>query len=565
MKSLNFLSRSLIVLFILFGNSLFAASEPILWSVMKIKNYEYDNVSQSFIFQSYGSAIAIASGKILTNAHVILDSVGNTPTGYYEVCISQVVEKSPICRDTAKLITYDPIADLALLELDHIKTLTPLILTTSHKPILGSEVIIYWYPNIGGDTITRTQGKIAGYSAGMYKIDGTIDHGDSWGGAFDSSGSLIGIPTAVSSDNWVIGYMIDQKRIYKFLQKKTENYELFNNNRSETFLRFIQVNEKYNTSHTNFPFFWWKLNLPKNTPFRLVTNISDPDKPIITLNFRDTYDRVNIYFQCTNDGSSILGWIARSQWLEKEFLDYSDWKSTGQFEWKNDEYFVVYDQKIVPDDIRFRDVIYYTKHDNCYAEVFYFSKKLDAKIVKKAHEFLQNGMLWKQQYLLPNTHVNPYFTVNSVDTHTRVVESFDIQWKRLVNLAFDIGNGRWINSDIVQEKYATYADFFRGTLNLDTYSQPDDWFQFVNLIQKNVKHTSFEIVQSLNQKKFILLMNKNLDTKKTRILVYYPYRINVNTYAVWFWDFTVNDSLDSDFWYLRKFFSSLILPGVSPF
>lgn len=60
---------------------------------------------------------------------------------------------------------------------------------------------MYGYPGIGGETITRTDGKIAGYEQLMYKIDGSIDHGNSGGGAFNNSGELIGMPTAVASDN----------------------------------------------------------------------------------------------------------------------------------------------------------------------------------------------------------------------------------------------------------------------------------------------------------------------------------------------------------------------------
>ncbi len=41
-----------------------------------------------------------------------------------------------------------------------------------------------------------------------YKFDGTIDHGNSGGGAFGSDGKLIGIPYAVKSDNGMIGYII---------------------------------------------------------------------------------------------------------------------------------------------------------------------------------------------------------------------------------------------------------------------------------------------------------------------------------------------------------------------
>jgi len=140
----------------------------------------------------------------------------------------------------------------------------------------------------------------------MYKIDGTIDHGDSGGGAFNHSGILIGMPTAVASDNGVIGYMIDRTRIYKFLQKRTENYELFREKRKSEFLQLIRKNQQYTSSDTRFIFSGGTIQFPKNSPFRLISSAVDPIKGLTIFNFRDTYDRVNVYFQCTRDGSSIL-------------------------------------------------------------------------------------------------------------------------------------------------------------------------------------------------------------------------------------------------------------------
>ena len=113
------------------------------------------NDNGSFVFSSYGSAIAITTSRILTNAHVVLDNEGN-PTGRYEICVSRSFESVPFCNNVARLIAYDVVADLALLELVHDTTLVPFSL--SHKKIaIGSYVSMYGYPGIGGETITRTE------------------------------------------------------------------------------------------------------------------------------------------------------------------------------------------------------------------------------------------------------------------------------------------------------------------------------------------------------------------------------------------------------------------------
>lgn len=129
----------------------------------------------------YGSAVVIAKNRIITNAHVILDSDGEKPTGLYEVCISNSYQTVPKCDRTAHLLAYDPVADLALLEPSVDFSSVPVDLNSNiQKPIsIGQTVVIYGYPTIGGETITRTEGKIAGYQNPVYKIDASIDHGNS--------------------------------------------------------------------------------------------------------------------------------------------------------------------------------------------------------------------------------------------------------------------------------------------------------------------------------------------------------------------------------------------------
>lgn len=74
----------------------------------------------------------------------------------------------------------------------------------------------------------------------MYKIDATIDHGNSGGAALDTTGRLIGMPTAVASDNGVIGYMIPSGVIQDFLAGKTDNYTIYNNKSAPDFAQYAK-------------------------------------------------------------------------------------------------------------------------------------------------------------------------------------------------------------------------------------------------------------------------------------------------------------------------------------
>jgi S1-C subfamily serine protease len=125
-----------------------------LQSVLKIKTYQKRS-DGSYVFMSYGSAVAISSSRILTNAHVVSDADQN-PTGYYEVCISTDFHIAPRCISSARLIALDSITDLALLEFDPINILAPVVFAQGY-PNIGDTVSTYGYPQIGGDTITRTE------------------------------------------------------------------------------------------------------------------------------------------------------------------------------------------------------------------------------------------------------------------------------------------------------------------------------------------------------------------------------------------------------------------------
>ena len=63
------------VSFFIFANIVHGNETSIIQNIIKIKTYISTPYSP-FVFTSYGSAIAISPSRILTNAHVILDSTG---------------------------------------------------------------------------------------------------------------------------------------------------------------------------------------------------------------------------------------------------------------------------------------------------------------------------------------------------------------------------------------------------------------------------------------------------------------------------------------------------------
>jgi|GEM_PF-2487695 len=226
----------------LFSTTVSAAGDDITYkSIFKLKAYTRDVISGNYSFSHYGSAVLVDANHIVTNAHVILDADGVAPTGYYEVCKSENTKKVPTCFSTAKLVSYDTITDLAVLELpSSIKDISPVTLTDTKDASVASSVVVYGYPAIGGYTITRTEGKIGGSDGDKYKFDGTIDHGNSGGGAFDANGKLMGIPYAVKSDNGMIGYIIPASLVKKFLLGKTDNIQTYTEKTESNFVSYIK-------------------------------------------------------------------------------------------------------------------------------------------------------------------------------------------------------------------------------------------------------------------------------------------------------------------------------------
>lgn len=150
------------------------------------------------------------SGLILTNYHVVNE------TGEWNklaVLITTRSDSPPEPAYLAEIAAKSPRLDLAVLRIVSDLKGRPIDPGSLGLPVVelgdagtlevGDELNIFGYPTIGGQTITYTQGRVAGFSIeegvdyqrAWIKTDATISGGNSGGTAVDEDGRLVGIPT----------------------------------------------------------------------------------------------------------------------------------------------------------------------------------------------------------------------------------------------------------------------------------------------------------------------------------------------------------------------------------
>jgi S1-C subfamily serine protease len=166
------------------------------------------------------------SGRILTNAHVALDSSQTEPLW---VLVHRTVDSRSLPQPAffARAVLYSPawgarqsfgqtFLDLAVLEpartLDGAPiqpgevTMRPLPMAPDEGTVsIGDELRNIGYPGIGGDLITITEGSVSGFepdndvrdlgNAGWIKTDATLGGGISGGTSINEDGMQIGVPT----------------------------------------------------------------------------------------------------------------------------------------------------------------------------------------------------------------------------------------------------------------------------------------------------------------------------------------------------------------------------------
>lgn len=199
-----------------------------------VKIYTYIDDREFFLFpNSFGSGIIIdPRGIILTNYHVVGD-VDNPRPEAYRICLTYSMEREPFCDYVAKLIAADVQNDVALLrfipqsDFSNENTFPYLPLDYTSAAIIGDSVRALGYPDIGGQTITVSQGKIIGKETmsdrAWLKTDAVVSLGSSGGALLNDQGKVIGLTTALKSDLNALGYVMDMYQFQYWIDGSTEH------------------------------------------------------------------------------------------------------------------------------------------------------------------------------------------------------------------------------------------------------------------------------------------------------------------------------------------------------
>lgn len=570
------MKRFLFTLFLIFPyHFLFAIDETaMMQSVLKLKVYERESISGNYTFISWGSAVVIDEKKILTNAHVILDSENKDPTGYYEVCRFDKNKTEPVCFTTAKLISYDAVDDLAILEMAK-PTNTKKLQFSEKKLDIGSSMIVYWYPAIGGTNITRTEWKVWGKEGERYKFDGTIDHGNSWWWAFDSEGRLVGMPNTVSSDNWVIGYIIPISKIRNFLDGKSYSRENFASPKTTEFIRYISDIQGLFSSPNNLKTPFLEMKSMEKAGFILRSAAASLDWKTFDYRWSDKNKRVTFFIQCTRDG-----WIKSAIEMVPEDIDNKDVNRAYYYTW----YFLdknLYILQAIPnkesagEKIIDTTLLYKNAPTCSVGIVANDGLKKDKKLYEKAIE-IGKTVKFLKPLTLSSSFSSSFFEVDNISSGVLVYEWPSSQFGDMTTwIKFQLWKDYTTSSFTEINKYESLDDYMNMWYSEENYYKGNDYsFQSFYERYRTVGDPSILeefIIESKNKKQMILsVINRAYksnvpDKEDIRVLIFYPFTDKEWKLRSYTWRF---DIASKDYTYVqqvRRFFESLSLPGEKVF
>jgi hypothetical protein len=549
---------------------------------MKIKTYERSSIDGNYTLSHYGSAVLIDDKRIVTNAHVVLDTDGNKPTGYYEICRSEPSKKIPICFTTAKLISYDKVVDLAILELSSpAKNIKPVTLSPTKNLSIATNVIVYGYPAIGGLSITRTEGKIWGFDKENYKFDGTIDHGNSGGGAFDADGKLVGIPYAVSSDNGVIGYIIPNAVLQDFLAKKTDNIEMFTTKIESTFATYAKSLQSLYAKPNLIKTKYVEIKDAEKNGFLLKNTTASIDGSIFTYKYVDKNDRVFFAIWCSKDAQSTwtdsIEYAKRTIEIERLNKDSAIY-STGTLDSNKNLYIVdVTDKKDNKWERWGAKVVYYKDAPMCAAIILATDFQKKDKVSFDKALAIAKKVKFSQALKYTSTYSSPFYSLSSVPKNfvlsdvAPFIRGTDIIPQ--INFVSDVSQEQVI-SDFELVKFDDvwgYMEYASSTS--DSYSDPAYSFQqfFDTYKTTGYANVSDVIVTAKNNKKLIMTSSDYSDTKvfpakyEKYVTFFYPFVTTTGEYRGYRIRFILNNNNESDIYAIRQLIESIEFPGTSPF
>ncbi len=507
------------------ASSIHAAGIP---SVLKIKTYEYDDVEKTFTEIAEWSAVYLVNKQIITNAHVIEWSEDTTPTGYYEVCFSSDFKKDPACFDTAKLVKYDTNADLAILELSaNPNWLEPI--TPGTTPIqIGDTVTAYGYPGIGGNTITRTEWKIAGYEDGSYKIDATIDHGSSWGGAFNSKWEWVGIPRTIVSDNGLIGYVIPMSRISAFRNGKLDTTVKYKDT-SLSFFRKNQLEAEKMLKRQRVSDDVLQINNIRKNGFVLVSEVKDTEGSMAIYNFSSSNKHVNITITCWKTaGTSTLQSIMQ----DITSVDGSQTRSYASWTTKQgSEIFIVRDEVNKETSAGKKPVMltyfYPWISPACVTLITGLHASKDQSVLNQAEKFIKNEVTFKTQggrmanRFVVDTTNTPYMLFSEMSSIWGVDHTFFVKSPTT--------NAPWIStSGVYDKKYGDMQELFSEGSDT-TYTGKDfSWSTFFHEYSSNSADAETKVAEVTlpDGKKWVITSYQSSDNSYWGISLFVPYKDN---------------------------------------
>jgi S1-C subfamily serine protease len=167
---------------------------------------------------SGSGSIVSADGLILTNAHVVSGAAGASSglAPLIEVRLTLRPDQAARPSYLARVTHLDLRLDLAALQIVadasgqpvRLRNLPAMQVGDSDDLTLGDDLAVLGYPQVGGETITYTAGRVSGFvgenlrGAGraFIKTDAKFSSGSSGGSALDEAGHLVAIPTAIAFD-----------------------------------------------------------------------------------------------------------------------------------------------------------------------------------------------------------------------------------------------------------------------------------------------------------------------------------------------------------------------------
>ena len=427
-------------------------------------------------------------------------------------------------------------------------------------------MIVYGYPSIGGSNITRTEGKIGWMEWEKYKFDGTIDHGNSGGGAFDSNGKLIGMPYAVSSDNGVIGYIISSATISKFLSWKSYNKEKYT---SPKLTEFVKYTKEIESAYKNV-----------NSIKTKYVDIKNMGKAGFLFDYRfiDKNERVAVLIGCSKDSSWGKSTIQINEWE----LDNKDNSPLVSIKWgyldAEKKYFSVDAMQLKEtngEKVVYTSIIQ-TAASNCAVTIIANDGlKKDKALYQKAIELAKN-VKFLSPTPLATSYNSPFFSAQTIPKNVYIAEGTIIDnsvilpniyfelWKDY-STADSIEIGTYANRDEYMNMFAEEGGYYKSSdYSFDAfynrYKTPND----SRIIEEVV-------IKSKNNKKMILTVmnlaqwNNDQNIQKTRVLMFYPFQDTLGKYRSYTLRF---DFASQDRTYvqeIRSFLEAMELPGNSAF